>query len=98
LRQSGHDAIKSLLTNINEQDNLYTRIASKGVTKQYGVIIDPNLKTSYSTWQHENPTGIVAYRVNFGQYNTASEALAGRIGNPFSETKRGESTVQQFFE
>ena len=72
-------------------------VSSKGSTKQYGVVIDTNLKANHIKWQANNPTGIVAYRVNFSKYNTPEEAQAGRIGNPFSETNRRKDTVQQFF-
>ena len=64
----------------------------------YGVTIDANLKQNWREWQNNNSNGIVAYRVNFNKYNTAEEAQAGRIGNPFSETQRGKDTVQQFYE
>ena len=67
-------------------------------TANFGVIIDPQLKTNVINWQQINPQGIVAYRVNFNQYNTESEVNAGRIGNPFSETTTGENTVQQFYD
>lgn len=70
-------------------------------TKSFGVIIDPNLRQNWQSWQKENPTGIVAYRVNFNIYNTPEEAQAGRIGNPFSEgigqNNKGPHTVQKFF-
>lgn len=66
-------------------------------TARYGVEIDPNLKSNYAEWQKNNPKGIVAYRVNYNYYNTAKEALEGRIGNPFSEASRGEDTVNQFY-
>lgn len=66
-------------------------------TASYGVEIDPNLKSNYAEWQKNNPKGIVAYRVNYNYYNTAKEALEGRIGNPFSESTRGEDTVNQFY-
>lgn len=66
-------------------------------TARYGVEIDPNLKSNYAEWQKNNPKGIVAYRVNYNYYNTAKEALEGRIGNPFSERTRGEDTVNQFY-
>jgi hypothetical protein len=68
----------------------------------YGVEIIPGgstaLKDNYVTWQQQHPEGIVAYRVNFNEYNTSEEADAGRIGNPFSENARGKDTVQQFYE
>ena len=64
----------------------------------YGVTIDANLKQNWREWQNNNSNGIVAYRVNFNKYNTAEEAQAGRIGNPFSETQRGKDTVQRFYE
>lgn len=76
-------------------------VSTKGITQQYGVSIDPKLKSNYSKWQSNNPTGIVAYRVNFNKYNTPEEAQNGRIGNPFSEgigqTNKGVNTVQKFF-
>ena len=67
-------------------------------TAEQGVVIDNNLKKNYLQWQQDNPNGLVAYRVNFSKYNTAEEANAGRIGNPFSEITRGEDTVQQFMD
>lgn len=70
-------------------------------TESFGVIIDPNLRQNWQSWQKENPTGIVAYRVNFNIYNTPEEVQAGRIGNPFSEgigqNNKGPHTVQKFF-
>lgn len=76
-------------------------VSTKGITRQYGVSIDPRLKSNYSKWQSDNPAGIVAYRVNFNKYNTPEEAQNGRIGNPFSEgigqANKGEDTVQKFF-
>lgn len=66
-------------------------------TASYGVEIDPNLKSNYAEWQKNNPKGIVAYRVNYNYYNTAKEALEGRIGNPFSDGAQGEATVNQFY-
>ena len=66
-------------------------------TEIFGVEIDSNLKNNYKTWQATHPNGIVAYRVNFNQYNTPEEVAAGRIGNPFSETNRGAYTVEQFY-
>ena len=66
-------------------------------TARYGVEIDPNLKSNYAEWQKNNPKGIVAYRVNYNYYNTAKEALEGRIGNPFSDGAQGEATVSQFY-
>lgn len=81
--------------------NTAKNVSSKGKTQQYGVAIDPKLKTNYAKWQSDNPAGIVAYRVNFNKYNTPEEAQAGRIGNPFSEgigqVNKGEDTVQKFF-
>lgn len=68
-----------------------------GITAQYGVTIDTNLKQNWRTWQNDNPNGIVAYRVNFNSYNTPEEAASGRIGNPFSEDSRGADTVEKFF-
>ena len=83
------------------QTNLAQEVSSKGETQQYGVIIDPKLKFNYAQWQSNNPTGIVAYRVNFNVYNTPEEVQAGRIGNPFSEgigqNNKGPHTVQKFF-
>lgn len=81
--------------------NTAKNVSSKGKTQQYGVAIDPKLKTNYAKWQSDNPAGIVAYRVNFNKYNTPEEAQAGRIDNPFSEgigqANKGEDTVQKFF-
>ena len=81
--------------------NVAEDVSTNGRTQQYGVIIDPRLKSNYSKWQFDNPTGIVAYRVNFNKYNTPGEAQNGRIGNPFSEgigqANKGVDTVQKFF-
>ena len=71
--------------------------SSLSKTAEEGVVIDPNLKQNYAEWQKENPDGIVAYRVNFNSYNTPEEVQAGRIGNPFSESERGEATVEKFY-
>ena len=85
---------------VRTAENSY-EVSTKGITQQYGVSIDPKLKFNYSKWQSNNPTGIVAYRVNFNKYNTPKEAQNGRIGNPFSEgigqTNKGVNTVQKFF-
>lgn len=71
-------------------------------TQAFGVIVQPggsyNLKKTYYLWQKQNPSGIVAYRVNFGFYNSPAEVQQGRIGNPFSENSTGKDTVQQFYE
>ena len=88
---------------VKPQNNVDTKqVATQGNTQQYGVVIDPQLKSNYARWQQQNPNGIVAYRVNFDRYNTPEEAEAGRIGNPFSEgqgqTNKGIDTVQKFFE
>ena len=78
------------------------KLATEGNTEQYGVTINSKLKTEWKDWQQKNPDGIVAYRVNFSRYNTASEAKSGRIGNPFSEgtgqSNKGVDTVQKFYE
>ena len=71
--------------------------SSLSKTAEEGVVIDPNLKQNYAEWQKENPNGIVAYRVNYNSYNTPEEVQAGRIGNPFSESERGEVTVEKFY-
>lgn len=70
-------------------------------TEVFGVTLvngSSELKSSYQEWQRQHPEGIVAFRVNFNKYNTPEEALAGRIGNPFSEKSNGKDTVQQFYE
>ena len=82
---------------IDSKLNIPYRVSTEGITKQYGVVIDKNLKRNYSEWQNANPNGIVAYRVNYSKYNTPEEALAGRIGNPFSENTKDRNTVEQFF-
>ena len=86
---------------VDSKLNIPYRVSTEGITKQYGVVIDKNLKRNYSEWQNANPNGIVAYRVNYSKYNTPEEAQAGRIGNPFSEgigqANKGEDTVQKFF-
>ena len=80
---------------LEKSNETINQIADK--TEIFGVEIDSNLKNNYKTWQANHPNGIVAYRVNFNQYNTPEEAAAGRIGNPFSETNRGANTVEQFY-
>lgn len=80
-------------------DNVYSTIDSEyrdSKQSSDGVVIDPNIRSSYKDWQRANPDGIVAYRINWSKYNTPEEALAGRIGNPFSEQNRGSDTVKQF--
>ena len=93
-------------TGLLTKDN-YTNVHQEEIpqisnnTESFGVIIDPNLRQNWQSWQKENPTGIVAYRVNFNIYNTPEEVQAGRIGNPFSEgvgqNNKGPHTVQKFF-
>ena len=80
--------------------NLAKQVSSNGITAQYGVEIKPKewVKANHSQWQQSNPNGIVAYRINFKQFNTVAEANDGRIGNPFSIDQRGADTVEQFFE
>lgn len=88
--------------NVNEQfEQQHPNQDRNRITAQYGVIIDPNLKKNWQAWQQDHPEGIVAYRVNFNEYNTPKEANAGRIGNPFSEgvgdVNKEEETVKRFY-
>lgn len=99
IQQSSKSLPKSEINNQQQNIDINT-ISDKSAA--YGVEIisggSTALKNNYSTWQKQHPEGIVAYRVNFNKYATPEEALAGRIGNPFSEDTRGEDTVQQFYE
>lgn len=82
---------------VNGNENFQPDVESEDKTAKFGVIIDPNLKSNYQEWQRQNPNGIVAYRLGH-PYNTAAEAEAGRIGNPFSEQSQERETVVQFYE
>ena len=96
-RNIGYNA-DQLNANMKE---LSEHVCTKGITKQYGVEIDKNIKSTYETWQKDNPGGIVAYRIHFNNYNSPEEADSGIIGNPFSEGTNGQNkdvdTVQKFF-
>ena len=91
-KESSTEQAPSISTPLQDINSISQKSAA------YGVTIDANLKQNWREWQNNNSNGIVAYRVNFNKYNTAEEAQAGRIGNPFSETQRGKDTVQQFYE
>ena len=50
-------------------------------------------------WRKENPTGIVAYRVNTKTFNTPQAVNQGIIGNPFDWQKHGvEESCQMFMD
>lgn len=93
--------LKELHKELNSLEKSSTHFTLDGNTQQYGVVIDPKTKSSFSVWQKANPTGIVAYRINFKNYNSPKEAEAGRIGNPFSEgtgqINKGADTVEKFY-
>lgn len=91
-------AIKKEYMEINKNESVTLPFNSK--TENYYVSIDSNLKNNYKQWQSNNPGGIIAYRVNYNNYNTEAEVLEGHIGNPFSDPKFGESgptTVAKFY-
>lgn len=52
------------------------------------------------SWEKQNPKGIKAYRRNGNNPNSFSKEAVeqGWIGNPFSTSKRGADTVQQFYD
>lgn len=52
------------------------------------------------SWEKQNPKGIKAYRRNGDNPNSFSKEAVeqGWIGNPFSISKRGAGTVQQFYD
>ena len=100
-RVSQSRALADILNESQFEESTQEAAKSKKVstkTATYGVTVDPSLKKNWAEWQQKNPNGIVAYRVNWGKYNTPEEAKEGRIGNPFSETSRDADTVEQFFQ
>lgn len=70
-----------------------------GITAQYGVTIDTNLKQSSNQWQKQNPNGIVAYRKHGGSPESfiPDTVNSGWIGNPFSVETRDAGTVEKFY-
>lgn len=83
---------------ITDNTSTNTINAISNNTASYGVIIDPKLKQHIEQFHNKHPKGIIAYRVNFNTYNTAEEVSKGHIGNPFSESTKGEDTVQKFYD
>lgn len=66
-------------------------------TADFGVIIDSNLIRNYKTWLHNNPNGIVAYRINTRTFNTKEAVQKGVIGNPFNWQKYGTNECLKMF-
>lgn len=87
------DTLISTPINLNIDTN---KISSK--TEDFGVIIDKDLKKHISEFYTKYPNGIIAYRVNFNNYDSIDEVNIGNIGNPFSETEFGPETVQYFYD
>lgn len=93
--QEGYDGYGLVLSKSNTAR--FDPTSNTILTATYGVYIDQNLRSNYKEWQKNNPDGIVAYRVNFNNYNTPEAVEQGIIGNPFSESVRGAGTVDQFY-
>lgn len=68
-------------------------------TEAFGVTVDPNLKQNYKQWLADHPNGIVAYRINYSNFNTAENVNKGIIGNPFDWQKYGQAaSLSMFYE
>lgn len=68
-------------------------------TEAFGVTVDPKLKQNYKQWLVDHPNGIVAYRINYNNFNTAENVNKNIIGNPFDWQKYGqEKSLQMFYE
>lgn len=68
-------------------------------TEAFGVTVDPKLKQNYKQWLVGHPNGIVAYRINYNDFNTAENVNKNIIGNPFDWQKYGqEKSLQMFYE
>lgn len=68
-------------------------------TEAFGVTVDPKLKQNYKQWLVDHPNGIVAYRINYNNFNTAENVNKSIIGNPFDWQKYGqEKSLQMFYE
>nr|DAW50174.1 MAG TPA: hypothetical protein [Caudoviricetes sp.] len=52
-------------------------------TEAFGVTVDSKLKQNYKQWLVDHPNGIVAYRINYNNFNTAENVNKSIIGNPF---------------
>lgn len=73
------------------------RISNK--TEAFGVTVDPQLKQNYAQWLKDHPNGIVAYRLNYNQFNTADNVDDGIIGNPFDQQKYDqEKSLRMFYD
>lgn len=68
-------------------------------TEAFGVTVDPKLKQNYKQWLVDHPNGIIAYRINYNNFNTAENVNKSIIGNPFDWQKYGqEKSLQMFYE
>ena len=68
-------------------------------TEAFGVTVDPKLKQNYKQWLVDHPNGIIAYRINYNNFNTAENVSKSIIGNPFDWQKYGqEKSLQMFYE
>lgn len=68
-------------------------------TEAFGVTVDPNLKQNYKQWLADHPNGIVAYRIDYSNFNTAENVNKGIIGNPFDWQKYGQAaSLSMFYE
>lgn len=68
-------------------------------TEAFGVTVDSKLKQNYKQWLVDHPNGIVAYRLNYNNFNTAENVNKSIIGNPFDWQKYGqEKSLQMFYE
>ena len=68
-------------------------------TEAFGVTVDPKLKQNYKQWLVDHPNGIVAYRINYNNFNTAENVNKNIIGNPFDWQKYGQGeSLSMFYE
>lgn len=80
-------------------NNVVNPLTISDKTEAFGVTVDPKLKQNYKQWLVDHPNGIVAYRLNYNNFNTAKNVNKSIIGNPFDWQKYGqEKSLQMFYE
>lgn len=80
-------------------NNVVNPLTISDKTEAFGVTVDPKLKQNYKQWLVDHPNGIVAYRLNYNNFNTAENVNKSIIGNPFDWQKYGqEKSLQMFYE
>lgn len=80
-------------------NNVVNPLTISDKTEAFGVTVDPKLKQNYKQWLVDHPNGIVAYRLNYNNFNTEKNVNKSIIGNPFDWQKYGqEKSLQMFYE